>query len=110
MKKLAKRNEKENLFGNSETGSRRKQVKKQIRADRHSSVDNNRRNADVPAKRKSLKELRKECPPGFRKFELEVGLDSINEEIALQLWEDVFQPLHALEPVRYTRMKKVASA
>lgn len=45
-------------------------------------------------KRKSLKELQLESPPGFKKFEIEVNLETIDEEIALQLWEDVFKPLY----------------
>ena len=45
-------------------------------------------------KRKTLKELQLESPPGFKKFEIEVNLETIDEEIALQLWEDVFKPLY----------------
>lgn len=45
-------------------------------------------------KRKSLKELQLESPPGFKKFETEVDLETVDEEIALQLWEDVFKPLY----------------
>ena len=45
-------------------------------------------------KRKSLKELQLESPPGFKKFEIEINLETIDEEIALQLWEDVFKPLY----------------
>ena len=81
MPKLAKSKEDEKL-------SQTKKTKKQFQADQGSS------SADVPVKRKSLKELRQECPPGFRKFELEMGLDSIDEEIALQLWEEVYKPLN----------------
>ena len=45
-------------------------------------------------KRKTLQELHMEPPPGFRKFEAEVDWKTIDEEIALQLWEDVFKPLY----------------
>ena len=45
-------------------------------------------------KRKTLQELHKNPPPGFRKFESEVDWRTIDEEIALQLWEDVFKPLY----------------
>ena len=52
-------------------------------------------NSERPVKkRKSLKELQLESPPGFKKFETEVDLETIDEEIALQLWEDVFKPLY----------------
>ena len=87
MPKLAKRKQEEKL-------SQTKKTKKQFQADQGSGFDSKRSSADVPVKRKSLQELRKECPPGFRKFELEMGLDSIDEEIALQLWEDVYKPLN----------------
>lgn len=45
-------------------------------------------------KRKTLQELHMDPPPGFRKFESEVDWRTIDEEIALQLWEDVFRPLY----------------
>lgn len=45
-------------------------------------------------KKKSLKELHIESPPGFKKFESEVPWETIDEDIALQLWEDVFKPLY----------------
>ena len=87
LAKLAKRKEKG-------SGNHKEQAKRQIQADRQSSVENARRNGKERLKRKTLKELQRECPPGFRKFELEVGWQSIDEEIALQLWEDVFKPLY----------------
>ena len=87
LAKLAKRKEK----GSS---NHKEQAKRQIQEDRQSSVENARRSGKERLKRKTLKELQKECPPGFRKFELEVGWQSIDEEIALQLWEDVFKPLY----------------
>ncbi|KAL9958051.1 hypothetical protein ACROYT_G035017 [Oculina patagonica] len=90
MTKPAEGKEKGKLFGNSR--SQKNRAKKQIRADRHSFVDNTKSSAGVPVKRKTLKELQKECPLGFKKFELEIGLESIDEEIALQLWEDVYRP------------------
>ena len=45
-------------------------------------------------KRKTLQELHLNPPLGFRKFESEVDWQTIDEEIALQLWEDVFKPLY----------------
>ena len=57
--------------------------------------DNGHGNLEGPlTKRKTLKELQLESPPGFKKFEIEVNLETIDEEIALQLWEDVFKPLY----------------
>ncbi len=90
MAKAAKRKEKGKLFGNFASGNQMKQANRQI----HTTVDNAQSSGEVRLKRKTLKELQKECPPGFRKFELEVGLESIDEEIALQMWEDVFKPLY----------------
>ncbi|KAL9964466.1 hypothetical protein ACROYT_G028112 [Oculina patagonica] len=94
LAKATKRNEKGKLVGNSESGNQMKQANRQIRADHRTTVDNAQSSGEVRLKRKTLKELQKECPPGFRKFELEVGLESIDEDIALQLWEDVFKPLY----------------
>ncbi len=84
MTKPADEKEKGKLFGKS--GSQRK------RADRLSNTDNTPSSTDVPVKRKTLKELQKECPLGFKKFELEIVLESIEEEIALHPWEDVYRP------------------
>lgn len=54
-----------------------------------------RRSVEGPVKkRKSLQELHMNPPPGFRKFEAEVPWQTIDEKIALQLWEDVFKPLY----------------
>ena len=87
LAKLAKRKE-------NGSGNHKEQAKRQIQEDRQSSVENARSYGKERLKRKTLKELQRKCPPGFRKFELEVGWQSIDEEIALQLWEDVFKPLY----------------
>ena len=63
MPKLAKRKQEENQ-------SQTKMTKKQFQADQGYGFDSKRSSADIPVKRKTLKELQKECPPGFRKFEL----------------------------------------
>ena len=55
-------------------------------------------------KKKSLHELHMAPPPGFRKFESEVDWRTIDEDIALQLWEDVFKPLYTFH--RCTRIAK----
>lgn len=62
---------KEEGNGSAEGGDQTKQAKKQILAVRHFGVDNTPSSADVPVKRKTLKEQQKECPPGFRKFALD---------------------------------------
>ena len=85
--KLAKRKEKG-------SGNQTKQEKKKIRADLDSGADDARSRADKPVKKKTMRELQKECPPGFAKFELEVQWQTMDEDIALQLWEDVFKPLY----------------
>lgn len=45
-------------------------------------------------KRKTLQELHLNPPLGFRKFESEVDWQTIDEGVALQLWEDVYKPLY----------------
>ena len=85
--KLGKRKEKG-------SGNKTKQAEKNIRAGLDSGVDDTQRRTNVPVKKKTLRELQKECPPGFAKFELEVQWQTMDEDIALQLWEDVFKPLY----------------
>ena len=45
-------------------------------------------------KNSRLQQLHANPPPGFRKFESEVPWRTIDEELALQLWEGVFQPMY----------------
>lgn len=94
--KLAKIEESGESFSNLRSGKEKKKAENQIRAESDSITDNNstRSIADVPARKKTLKELQIESPPGSKKFELEVKWQTIDEEIALQLWEDVFKPLY----------------
>ena len=44
-------------------------------------------------KKCSLQELHQNPPPGFRKFEIEVPWQSMEEHVALQLW-DVYRALY----------------
>ena len=85
------------LFGNSQS-SQTKDAKRQSRADR--LVQNKRAvcagEEASTKKKKTLKEIQLESPPGFKKFEMEVDWQTIDEDIALQLWEDVFKPLYTL--------------
>lgn len=45
----------------------------------------------------TLKDLKKARPPGFRKFETSLGSVKLDEELALQLWEDIFKPLYTFD-------------
>ena len=48
-------------------------------------------------KRRSLKELQRQSPPGFKEFDAKVEWRVLDEEVALQLWEDIFKPLCSFE-------------
>ena len=49
-----------------------------------------------PAERKeTLMELRKRRLSGFKEFEIALGSQDLEEEVALQLWEDIFKPLRS---------------
>lgn len=48
-------------------------------------------------KKLTLKELMKLSPPGYKEFEAAVGSKDLNEETALQLWEDIFKSLDIFE-------------
>ena len=104
--KLAKRKEAKNSFGNF-PGDQADDSKKRSRQDRPDQNQNEESdgngvgennsdgNSEASMKaKKRLKELQVECPLGFRKFELEVEWQTIDAEIALQLWEDVFKPMY----------------
>ena len=45
----------------------------------------------------TLEELKKLSPPGYKEFEAAVGSKDLNEETALQLWEDIFKSLDIFE-------------
>ena len=55
-------------------------------------------------KRLTLQELHKNPPLGFRKFESEMDWQTMDEEIALQLWEEVYKPIYTF--YRCTRIAK----
>lgn len=102
LTKVAGKKEKRKSFGDLLRSSQAKMEEKQeeerlanmpqrIEADNSSM----RRSGEGPArKRKALQELHMAPPPAFRKFEEEVDWKIIDEEIAPQLWEDVFKPLY----------------
>ncbi len=92
---MAKRNEQGERLGDSRK-SRGKIAKKQKKKPAERAHQFNVPSSDeVKAKqKKTLQELHLNPPPAFRKFESEVDWRTIDEEIALQLWEDVFRPLY----------------
>ena len=45
----------------------------------------------------TLAELKKLSPPGYKEFEAAVGSKDLDEQTALQLWEDIFKPLDIFE-------------
>lgn len=61
---------------------------------------NSQSNEEPKTKKLSLHELHLNPPPGFRKFESEVDWRDIDEDIAFQLWEDIFKPLYTFYEVR----------
>lgn len=44
-------------------------------------------------RRKTMKQLQQECSPEFKEFESAVDWKSLDEDTALDLWEDIFKPL-----------------
>ena len=48
-------------------------------------------------KKLTLEELMKLSPPGYKEFEAAVGSRDLDEETALQLWEDIFKSLDIFE-------------
>ena len=48
-------------------------------------------------KKLTLEELKKLSPPGYKEFEAAVGSKDLDEQTALQLWEDIFKPLDIFE-------------
>lgn len=44
-------------------------------------------------RRKTMKELQQECSLEFKEFESAVDWKSLDEDTALDLWEDIFKPL-----------------
>ena len=48
-------------------------------------------------KKLTLEELKKLSPLGYKEFEAAVGSRDLDEETALQLWEDIFKSLDIFE-------------
>ena len=45
----------------------------------------------------TLEDLKRRRPPGFQKFEASLASLDLDEEIALELWEDIFKPLYTFD-------------
>ena len=48
-------------------------------------------------KKLTLKQLQEKRPPGYKQFEASLGLQELDDELALKLWEDFFKPLSSFE-------------
>lgn len=79
--------------GQKKTGEKH-EGKDSRKSDEDKSSKNQKSGEGSARTRKTLRELRKDPPPAFRKFESEVDWETMDEEIAFQLWEDVFKPLY----------------
>ena len=45
----------------------------------------------------TLEDLKRRRPLGFQKFEASLASLDLDEEIALELWEDIFKPLYTFD-------------
>jgi len=48
-------------------------------------------------KKLTLTQLQEKSPPGYKQFEASLGLEELDEELALKLWQDIFKPLSSFE-------------
>ena len=107
--KMKKREEQGNNLG----GSLKSQLKMTKKRKEKSGEGGHRLNfkgsEEGNMKKKSLWELHMNPPPAFRKFESEVDWQNMDEDIALQLWEDVFKPLYTFYEVRRISNDKMGS-
>ena len=74
----------------------------------HLHFENNKNSEDeepvqttTMAAERRLKKLQMESPPGFEKFDSEVDWQTIDPEISLKLWEDVFKPLYTFPVMKH---------
>ena len=91
--------------GNKRGGSGKRQLKMKKKHRSNSGKETDELNfqgirEETTMQRKTLQELHMDPPPAFRKFESEVDWQDMDEDIALQLWEDVFKPLYTFYEVR----------
>ena len=58
---------------------------------------NQKRSGDDSQAVLTLEDLKRRRPPGFQKFEASLASLDLDEEIALELWEDIFKPLYTFD-------------
>ena len=92
----SRRRQKRKSFRESRSGSQRKTQDKYEGKDSRNNEEGeiSSQNSERRSAKTTLRELQRDPPPGFRRFESEVAWQTIDEEIALQIWEDVFKPLY----------------
>lgn len=93
----SRRREKRKSFSESRSGSQKRAADKREAKDSRNNEEVDKNSMEGSARtRKTLRELAMDPPPGFRKFESEVDWKTMDEDIAFQLWEDIFKPLYTL--------------
>ena len=92
----SRRREKRKSFRETLFGGQKKKADKYEGTDSRNNEEDETsgQNSGKRSAKTTLRELQRDPPPGFRKFESEVDWQTMDEEIALQLWEDVFKPLY----------------
>ena len=98
-KLTSRRREKRKSCREARSGSQKKTGDKHEGKDSRNSDEDKSSNSQNSGEgsartRKTLRELHKDPPPAFRKFESEVDWQTMDEEIAFQLWEFAFKPLY----------------
>ena len=95
----SRRRQKRKSFRESRSGSQKKTPDKSEGKDSRNNEEDetSNQNSERGSAKATLRELQRNPPPGFRKFESEVKWQTLDEEIALQLWEDVFKPLYTFD-------------
>lgn len=98
--KLENKNEKGSQLSSSTKKRFKITKKRKSQPSKEGDELNLQSNEEPKTKKMSLQELHMNPPPGFRKFESEVDWRDIDEDIAFQLWEDIFKPLYTFDEVR----------
>ena len=104
--KAANRREQGKELGDSQRSLRKisKKQKENPAKGAHGSNVPDKKGEKRTRKRLTLQELHNNPPLGFRKFESEMDWQNMDEEIALQMWEDVYKPTYTF--YRCTRIAK----
>lgn len=98
--KMDSKNEQGNQLGGSRKSQLKITKKQRSKSGKEGDQLNFQGREEAKMKKKTLQELHMEPPPAFRKFESEVDWQNMDQDIALQLWEDVFKPLYTFYEVR----------